>query len=131
MCRLNKFEQIYSKNSVSVFSEVGQNSFRLNVIFNKRDQLEKTICSMYAKFIQKRADSIKIFRRRPALVEGGQDVDLSMLITKRTLGEYKGESIAQFTANFAQDFEKERTAMKLYINSKARSVASAFLDEFK
>lgn len=86
---------------------------------------------MYAKFIQKRADSLKIFRRKPADMDDGQPVDLSMLITKRTLTEFKGDAIAQFTSNFAQDFEKERTSMKLYVNSKARSVASALLDEFK
>lgn len=85
---------------------------------------------MYAKFIQKRADSLKVFRRRPVVVNG-VDVDLSLLITARTLSEYKGESIGQFVSSFAQDFEKERTTMKLYINSKARSVASAFLDDFK
>jgi actin related protein 2/3 complex subunit 4 len=99
-------------------------------MFTKRDQLEKTICKMYTRFIQKRADSLKIFRKKAVLVNG-QESDLSILITQKTLQEYSAQSISSFTSTFAQDFERERTSMKLYINSKARSVASAFMDGFK
>lgn len=115
---------------MSMTSESGKDSFRLHIYFNKHDSLEMAICNLYTRFIQKRADTLKIFRRKPVKVKDSL-ADLSLLITKRTLEEYNEEAIGTFIASFVQEFEKERTLMKMYINSKARGVAGQLLGDIK
>lgn len=129
--RTSENPPIFTKQSVKVTADDGVDSFRLNVFFEKHDALEHTICDLYTRFIQKRADSLKIFRKCPVNSSTGASPDLSILISRNILSDINGDKIGPFVSNFAQEFEKERTMIKLYVNSKARSVASVFLDEFK
>ena len=59
-----------------------------------------------------------------------QGYDLSFLITFSILEDYEREKLIHFIIDFMEGIDSEISAMKIGINSRARSVASQYMRSF-
>lgn len=121
-------ESFSGKGHAGVF-EHGRNSARININFNKHDDLEKLICSMFSSFLQKRADYFEIVRRAPVSVNGSK-VDISFLLSEETEKKYEPARLSRLLTDYIKEHEKDKTSMKIYTNSKSRSVGALYFSEF-
>ena len=58
------------------------------------------------------------------------DYDISFLITYSVLENYEREKILSFIIDFMEGIDAEISAIKIGINSRARSVAAQFMKRF-
>ena len=72
-----------------------------------------------------RAEQFVILRRKP--VDG---FHISFLITHLHLEEHFKHKLIGFVILFMEEIDKEISAMKIAVNSRARVVAAQFMSEF-
>jgi actin related protein 2/3 complex subunit 4 len=107
----------------AVFIEPSINSVRVSIRIKQADDTEKILVKKFTSFLQQRAEQFIIMRRRP--VEG---YDLSFLITHSHCETMIKAKLIDFVIQFMEDIDKEISAMKIAINSRARIIASAFME---
>ena len=124
-------------NNVTAFSgkghmgciELSENSIRINISFQKNDELECLLCLFYSRFLCKRADYFDILRRVPAIISNMM-IDITFLLSEQTERKYEHSGLAKLLIDYCQEYTKDITYMKIYTNSKSRSVGAQFFNEF-
>ena len=97
--------------------------------------METVLCRNFSRFLMQRAESFAILRRKPVEVSctasaSQQDYDISFLITYSLLENYEREKIISFIIDFMEGIDAEISAIKIGVNSRARSVAAQFMKRF-
>jgi actin related protein 2/3 complex subunit 4 len=98
--------------------EPSVNSVRVSLTFRMSDATAKMIGEKYVGFLQKRAGSFHILRRKP--LDG---YDVSFLITNEQGETMHKHKIIDFIVQFVADVEKDITEMKTNINGRASRTA--------
>ncbi|KAK8816332.1 Actin-related protein 2/3 complex, subunit 4 [Blastocystis sp. ATCC 50177/Nand II] len=101
------------------------NSLRISIKIKQADEMETVLCRNFSRFLMQRAESFAILRRKPM-----EDYDISFLITYSVLENYEREKIISFIIDFMEGIDAEISAIKIGINSRARSVAAQFMKRF-
>ena len=104
---INKCEKVLIEGSV--------NSVRVSICIKKSDMTEVILIRRFVSFLQQRADSFFILRRKP--VEG---YDISFLITNFHTEQLYKCKLIDFVITFMQEIDKEINEMKTSVNSRAR-----------
>jgi len=107
----------------SILVEPSINSVRVSVRIKQADDLERLLVSKFSRFLSARAEQFIILRRRP--VEG---YDISFLITHAHLEKMMKARLIDFVLTFMEDIDREISAMKIAINSRARIIATLFCE---
>ncbi len=107
----------------SVLVEPSINSVRVSIRIKQADDLERLLVNKFSRFLAARAEQFIILRRRP--VEG---YDISFLITHAHLEKMVKARLIDFVLAFMEDIDREISAMKIAINSRARIVATLFCE---
>jgi len=102
------------------------NSVRVSIAIKKSDELDIILAKRFLRFLTQRAENFIVLRRKP--IEG---YDISFLITNFHLEEMYKHKLVDFIIQFMQDIDAEITDMKSSVSTRARSVASEYLKEFK
>ena len=105
------------------FFEPSINSVRVSVRIKQADDLERLLVAKFSRFLCARAEQFVILRRRP--IDG---YDISFLITHAHLERMVKARLVDFVLTFLEDIDREISAMKIAINSRARIVATIFCE---
>ena len=105
--------------------EASINSVRVSVCIKQADALESIQCQMFMRYLMHRAESFIILRRKP--VKG---YDISFLITNFHVEQMHNHKLIDFVIHFMTEIDKELSENSLVVNSRARIVAQAFLQDF-
>ncbi|KAK0618026.1 hypothetical protein B0T17DRAFT_509587 [Bombardia bombarda] len=105
-----------------VLIEPSINSVRVSIKVKQADEIEDILVHKFSRFLSQRAESFLILRRKPI-----QDYDISFLITNTHTEQLLTNKLVDFILAFMEDVDKEISEMKLFVNSRARSVAETFL----
>ncbi len=87
------------------------------------DDVERILVRRFAAFLQQRAEAFLILRRAPM-----PGYDLSVLITHAHTETLIKDRLVDFLIGFLEDIDKEVSAMRLSLNARARSIATAYLE---
>jgi actin related protein 2/3 complex, subunit 4 len=99
--------------------EASVNSVRISFLLRTADQLEATLTSYYTTFLRRRAEQLPILRRVP--VDG---FDISFLITDEHCLKLDVEQLVNFLCDFVEEVDRERSQLKLAVNSRSRAVGA-------
>eukprot|EP00455_Lapot_gusevi_P016922 TRINITY_DN1889_c0_g1_i1.p2 TRINITY_DN1889_c0_g1~~TRINITY_DN1889_c0_g1_i1.p2 ORF type:complete len:169 (-),score=65.34 TRINITY_DN1889_c0_g1_i1:176-682(-) len=117
---------VISRNeSERTLIEASINSVRVSIRIKQIDELDQVLTDRFSRFLMQRAEDFGILRRQP--VKG---YDISFLITHEHMDEMWKNKLIDFIIHFMEEIDKEISAMKLAVNSRARIVASEFLKQF-
>eukprot|EP00306_Pavlova_sp_CCMP459_P024200 CAMPEP_0185543222 /NCGR_PEP_ID=MMETSP1381-20130426/3134_1 /TAXON_ID=298111 /ORGANISM="Pavlova sp., Strain CCMP459" /LENGTH=252 /DNA_ID=CAMNT_0028155301 /DNA_START=20 /DNA_END=779 /DNA_ORIENTATION=+ len=105
--------------------ETSVNSVRVSIRIKQADETEEILAKKFSRFLMQRADNFVVLRRKP--MEG---YDISFLITNFHLEQMYKHKVVDFIVQFVEDINKEISAMKLNVNTRARLVGMEFLKEF-
>lgn len=105
--------------------ETSVNSVRVSVRIKQADGTEEILAQKFTRFLMQRADNFVILRRKP--IDG---YDISFLVTNFHLEQMYKHKLVDFIVQFVEEINKEISAMKLNVNTRARSVGQEFLKEF-
>ncbi|XP_022296515.2 actin-related protein 2/3 complex subunit 4-like [Crassostrea virginica] len=108
-----------------VLIEGSVNSLRISIMIKQADDIEKILCHKFMRFMMMRAEHFTVLRRKP--VEG---YDISFLITNTHTEQMYKHKLVDFIIQFMEEIDKEISAMKLAVNSRARISAEEFLKRF-
>jgi actin related protein 2/3 complex subunit 4 len=101
------------------------NAVRISLKIKQADEMENVLVDRFSRFLAQRAEEFIILRR--CAVEG---YDLSFLITNINTETLIKEKLVDFIIHFMTEVDKEISAMRLGVNSRARVVAYTFLQQF-
>ena len=113
----NKNEQCLIEGSI--------NSIRVSIKIKEADEMEHVLVDKFSRFLMMRAEDFLILRR--SAVEG---YHISFLITNFHCEEMWKHKLVDFIIHFMGEIDAEISAMKLAVNSRARTVATTYLKEF-
>uniref|UniRef100_A0A7S2CG59 Actin-related protein 2/3 complex subunit 4 n=1 Tax=Florenciella parvula TaxID=236787 RepID=A0A7S2CG59_9STRA len=105
--------------------EPSVNSVRISIQIKQADELEEVLCHKFTRFLMQRADQFIIMRRKAK-----EGYSISFLVTHAHLEKMWKDKLIDFVIQFMEDIDKEISAMKLAVNSRARNVAQEFVREF-
>jgi len=105
--------------------EASINSVRVSIAIKKVDELEEVLVDRFSRFLAQRAEDFMILRRNA--IKG---YDISFLITNFHCEEMWKHKLVDFIIHFMEEVDSEISAMKLTVNSRARTVATTFLKQF-
>lgn len=125
-----------------VLIEPSINSVRISIKIKQADEIEHILVHKFTRFLQQRAESFVILRRKP--IKG---YDISFLITNFHTEEMLKHKLVDFIIQFMEEVDKEISEMKLFVrrsanvhvhleltcvqlNARARFVAESFLTPF-
>ncbi|KAI5818520.1 hypothetical protein BZA77DRAFT_307223 [Pyronema omphalodes] len=109
-----------------VLIEPSINSIRISIKIKQADDNEVLLVHKFTRFLSQRAEQFVILRRKP--VKG---YDISFLITNFHTEQMLKHKLVDFIIEFMKDVDKDISEMKLFINTRARFVAEAFLTSFQ
>ncbi|ELP86161.1 arp2/3 complex 20 kD subunit, putative [Entamoeba invadens IP1] len=98
-----------------VMIEGSVNSARISICIKKADGLEVILLRRFVSFLQQRAESFVILRRKPI-----QGYDVSFLITNFHLQDLYKHKLIEFIVDFMGEIDKEISDMKISVNTRAR-----------
>lgn len=98
-----------------VLIEGSVNSLRISICLKKADNLEVILLHNFVSFLQQRAESFVILRRKPV-----QGYDISFLITNLHTENLFKHKLIEFIISFMQEIDKEISEMKISVNTRAR-----------
>lgn len=104
---IDKCEKVLIEGSI--------NSVRMSICLKKADNLEVILLRRFVSFLQQRAESFVILRRKP--IKG---YDISFLITNFHTENMFKHKIIDFIIQFMQEIDKEISEMKISVNTRAR-----------
>ncbi|KAF9579101.1 Actin- protein 2/3 complex subunit 4, partial [Lunasporangiospora selenospora] len=105
-----------------VLIESSVNSIRVSIAIKQADEIERILAHKFTRFLTQRAENFVILRRKP--IEG---YDISFLITNSHTEQMYKHKLVDFIIDFMEGVDKEISEMKLSINTRARTVAKAYL----
>ncbi|KAG7699295.1 hypothetical protein KL930_004647 [Ogataea haglerorum] len=108
-----------------VLIEPSINSVRVSIKIKQSDEIESILVDKFTRFLTKRAENFLILRRTPI-----PDYDISFLLTNYHNEVMMKNKLIDFIIEFMEDVDKEISEMKLFLNSRARFVAEAYLSVF-
>lgn len=108
-----------------VLIEPSINSVRISIKIKQSDEIEHILVDKFTRFLTKRAENFLILRRAP--IKG---YDISFLLTNYHNEIMMKHKLVDFIIEFMEDVDKEISEMKLFLNSRARFVAEAYLSVF-
>lgn len=106
--------------------ESSVNSVRISIKIKQADEIERILVHKFTGFLMKRAEKFFILRRKPI-----KDYDISFLITNFHTQKMMKNKLVDFIIEFMEDVDKEISEMKLFLNSRARVIAEAYLTPFE
>lgn len=109
----------------SVLIEPSINSVRVSIRIKQADDIEEILVHKFARFLAARAENFFILRRVPI-----KDHDISFLITNKHTEQLLKHKLVDFVIEFLEDVDREISEMKLFLNSRARFAAEAYLVPF-
>mmetsp|Transcript_34342 Transcript_34342/g.105524 ORF Transcript_34342/g.105524 Transcript_34342/m.105524 type:complete len:171 (-) Transcript_34342:41-553(-) len=109
----------------SCLIEGSVNSVRVSFAIKQADEIERILCHKFTRFLMQRSEQFVIMRRKPT-----DGYSISFLITHAHLEKMWKEKLVAFIITFMEDINKEISAMRIALNSRARIVAEAFLQDF-
>ena len=117
------------------FIEPSINSLRISIKIKQADEMEVVLCRNFTRFLMQRSEQFSVLRRKPVSVGvpifcHSQGYDISFLITFSILEDYEREKLIHFIIDWMEGIDSEISAMKIGINSRARSVASQYMRSF-
>ena len=98
--------------------ESSVNSVRVSLCFKMSDDTSRMIGEKYVGFLEKRAGSFHILRRKP--VKG---YDVSFLITNEEAETMHKHKVVDFIIQFVSDVSKDIAEMKSAVNGRAHRTA--------
>mmetsp|Transcript_26019 Transcript_26019/g.78111 ORF Transcript_26019/g.78111 Transcript_26019/m.78111 type:complete len:171 (+) Transcript_26019:186-698(+) len=101
------------------------NSVRVSFAIKQADEIERILCHKFTRFLMQRSEQFVIMRRKPT-----DGYSISFLITHSHLEKMWKEKLVAFIITFMEDINKEISAMRIALNSRARIVAEEFLKDF-
>ena len=101
------------------------NSVRVSFAIKQADEIERILCHKFTRFLMQRSEHFVIMRRKPT-----EGYSISFLITFAHLEKMWKEKLVDFIITFMEDINKEISAMRIALNSRARIVAEEFLKDF-
>ncbi|KAJ5772433.1 Actin- protein 2/3 complex subunit 4 [Penicillium odoratum] len=119
-----------------VLIEPSVNSVRVSIRIKQADEIEHILVHKFTRFLQQRAESFFILRRKPIKLAGtiandlAQGYDISFLITNVHVEAMLKHKLVDFIIQFMEEVDKEISEMKLFLNARARFVAESFLTPF-
>jgi len=105
--------------------EPSVNSVRVSLRIKQADSTEEILAQKFVRFLMQRADNFIVLRRKA--VEG---YDISFLITNFHLEQMYKHKLIDFIVQLVEEINKEISAMKLNVNTRARLIGQEFLKEF-
>lgn len=105
--------------------ETSINSVRVSIRIKQADNMEEILARKFTRFLMQRADAFIVLRRKP--IPG---YDISFLVTNFHMEQLYKHKLVDFIVQFVEDINKEISAMKLNVNTRARLVAAEFLRQF-
>ena len=94
------------------------NSVRVSICIKQSDEIEEVLTHKFTRFLMQRADQFIIMRRKPM-----PGYSISFLVTHAHLEKMWKEKLVAFIITFMEDINKEISAMRIALNSRARIVA--------
>jgi len=101
------------------------NSVRVSFAIKQADEIERILCHKFTRFLMQRSEHFVIMRRKPT-----DGYSISFLITHAHIEKMWKEKLVDFIITFMEDINKEISAMRIALNSRARIVAEEFLKDF-
>ncbi|KAH8065607.1 hypothetical protein JL721_8160 [Aureococcus anophagefferens] len=101
------------------------NSVRVSFAIKQADEIERILTHKFTRFLMQRSEQFVIMRRKPA-----EGYSISFLITHTHLEKMWKGKLVDFIITFMEDINKEISAMRIALNSRARIVAEEFLKDF-
>lgn len=108
-----------------VLIEGSVNAVRVSILIKQSDDLDAVLVDRFSRFLAQRAEDFIIMRR--AAVKG---YSVSFLLTNFHCEEMWKHKLVDFIIQFMTEIDSEVSALKLAVNSRARTVASTFLKQF-
>lgn len=94
-----------------VLIEPSINSVRISIKIKQADEIEHILVHKFTRFLQQRAESFVILRRKP--IKG---YDISFLITNFHTEEMLKHKLVDFIIQFMEEVDKEISEMKLFVS---------------
>lgn len=104
--------------------ETSVNSVRVSIKIKQADETEEILAKKFSRFLMQRADNFVVLRRKA--MEG---YDISFLVTNFNVEHMYKHKLVDFIVQFVEEINKEISAMKLNVNTRARLVGLEFLKE--
>ena len=108
-----------------VLIEPSVNAVRVSIAVKQADDIERILCHKFTRFMEQRAESFFILRRRPIV-----GYDISFLITNTHTEVMYKHKLVDFIITFMEEIDREISEMKLALNARARICAEEFLKQF-
>lgn len=110
-----------------VYIESSINSLRMSFLFRKSDEISSILANKILKFIQLRAESFIIVRRKPIL-----GWDFTFLVTLHHLRNiFQRELLINFIIDFIDDIARFIAEQSLVLNIRGKAIAREWLSEFQ
>ena len=122
------------------------NSVRVSFAIKQADEIERILTHKFTRFLMQRSEQFIIMRRKPVEVRServctsarapspmcspAKGYSISFLITHTHLEKMWKGKLVDFIITFMEDINKEISAMRIALNSRARIVAEEFLKDF-
>ncbi|CAI7613341.1 unnamed protein product [Penicillium manginii] len=106
----NEHEKLYSGLTCYPDIEPSVNSVRISLSIKQADEIEKVLVHKFTRFLQQRAESFFILRRKP--VKG---YDISFLVTNYHTEHLLKHQLVEFIITFMEEVDKEVSEMKLFV----------------
>lgn len=106
--------------------EPSVNSVRISLAIKQADHIEEILTAMFSRFLTQRAEQFFVMRRHA--VAG---YDISFLVTSAHLEIMWRHKVVDFIINFMEEVDKEISAMKIALNTRANIVGTEFIKAFK
>lgn len=110
-----------------VLIEGSVNSLRISIKIKQSDELEKILVARFVRFLQMRAESFVVLRRKPR----DPEYSIAFLVTNFHTERLWKHKLIDFVIQFMQDIDKEISEIKLGVSARARISAQEFLKQFQ
>jgi actin related protein 2/3 complex subunit 4 len=102
-------------------NEPSINSVRISIKIKQADEIEHILVHKFTRFLQQRAESFVILRRKP--IKG---YDISFLITNFHTEEMLKHKLVDFIIQFMEEVDKEISEMKLFVSHPQSQLTSRY-----
>jgi len=110
-----------------VLIEPSINSVRISIKVKQANEIEELLTKHFIRFMTRRAENFHVLRRKP---KNDKDYDISFLITNFHLEVMFKDKLIDFICYFISEVDREISAMRLMLNSRAHLCATNFMNAF-
>jgi actin related protein 2/3 complex, subunit 4 len=110
-----------------VLIEGSVNALRVQIRVKQADELEALIVAQFMRFMQMRAESFVVLRRKPR----DPAYSVALLITNFHTERMWKHKLVDFVIDFMTRINQEISEMQLVMHARARASARVFLEQFQ